>query len=381
MCRKSILLISFILALSLIGANVAFGVTTEVRVAAGEDDAEEKVASGSIDLTSSDLEITEEGGPEDNQLIGMRFNNIVIPQGAVISSAYVQFHVDETDVPGDNRPGTKFLRGEASDNAATFSSAASDISSRPTTSAEASWDWPEWLTTHEEGPDQQTSDISAVIQEIVDQPGWSAGNSLVLIITGSGENTAESFNGEAESAPLLHVEFISLVSLFPIPADGAIEVDTGTLEWTPGDNAVSHKVYLSTDETIDDADLIAETEMALVAAALDPGVTYYWRVDDVDADGNVTEGSLWTLATLDIAAHFPSPADADTWQPLDTQLSWTPGKDAIMHDVYFGTDEAAIAAADPGAFKGKLMDTSFDPGALESNTTYYWKIDECSHLV
>jgi len=209
MCKKLIVLTSFLLVLGLIGSNVVFADVIEVRVAAGEDDAEEKVASGDISLTSSDLEITEEGSPEDNQLVGMRFNDIAIPQGAIITSAYVQFQVDETDVPGDNRPGTKVIKGEASDNAAAFTDAAFDISSRPTTSAEASWDWPEWLTEDEEGPDQQTSDISAVIQEIVDQPGWASGNALVLIITGSGENAAESFDGEAESAPLLHVEFAS----------------------------------------------------------------------------------------------------------------------------------------------------------------------------
>jgi len=207
MCKKLFFLTSFLLVLGLVFANVASADVIEVRVAAGEDDSEEEVATGGIDLGSSDLEITEEGEPALNQLVGMRFNDITIPQGAVITSAYVQFQVDEVDVPGDNRPGTKFLRGEAVDNAVAFTDAAFDISSRPTTSAEASWDWPEWLTEDEEGPDQQTSDIAAVIQELVDQQGWSAGNSLVLIITGSGENAAESFDGEADAAPLLHIEF------------------------------------------------------------------------------------------------------------------------------------------------------------------------------
>jgi len=213
MCKRLFILLTFVVVLGLVSTNVVFGDVLEVRVAAGEDDSEEKVASGSIDLTSSDLEITEEGGPDDNQLVGMRFNDIAIPQGAIITSAYVQFQVDETDVPGDNRPGTRFLRGEAVDNAATFTDAAFDISSRPTTSAEASWDWPEWLTEDEEGPDQQTSDISAVIQEIVDRLGWASGNSLVLIITGSGENAAESFDGEADAAALLHIEFAQPVTI------------------------------------------------------------------------------------------------------------------------------------------------------------------------
>jgi hypothetical protein len=46
-----------------------------------------------------------------------------------------------------------------------------------------------------------------VIQEIVSRPGWVSGNALALIVTGSGKRTAESFNGDAAGAALLHVEY------------------------------------------------------------------------------------------------------------------------------------------------------------------------------
>jgi hypothetical protein len=59
----------------------------------------------------------------------------------------------------------------------------------------------------EAGPDQQTPDLSPVIQEIVDRPGWSSGNALAIIITGSGKRVAESFNGDANGAPLLHLRY------------------------------------------------------------------------------------------------------------------------------------------------------------------------------
>ena len=45
--------------------------------------------------------------------------------------------------------------------------------------------------------------------EVVARPGWSSGNSLVVIITGTGSRTAESFDGDAAGAPVLYVEFVA----------------------------------------------------------------------------------------------------------------------------------------------------------------------------
>ena len=46
-----------------------------------------------------------------------------------------------------------------------------------------------------------------MIQEIVDRAGWVEGNAVVIIITGSGARVAESYNGVAAAAPLLHIEY------------------------------------------------------------------------------------------------------------------------------------------------------------------------------
>jgi hypothetical protein len=46
-----------------------------------------------------------------------------------------------------------------------------------------------------------------VIQEIVDRSGWTSGNSLALVITGTGERVAESYDGKPSGARLLHVVF------------------------------------------------------------------------------------------------------------------------------------------------------------------------------
>jgi hypothetical protein len=51
--------------------------------------------------------------------------------------------------------------------------------------------------------DQRTPDLAEVIQEVVDQPGWSPGNALVLLVSGSGKRVAEAFDGVASAAPEL----------------------------------------------------------------------------------------------------------------------------------------------------------------------------------
>jgi hypothetical protein len=193
----------------------------EVRVAASSDDAEEAV-SGWVYLDSSDLELVFD---DSNQTVAMRFNGIYIPQGSTITWAYVQFQVDETDSEATDL----IIEGEASDNATTFVSSSGNISSRPRTTASAAWSPPPWTTIGEDGYDQRTPDIAPVIQEIVDRPGWTSGNSLVIIITGDGLRTAESYNGSQDGAPLLHVEYTTGPSNdTPVAADDSYTTEEGT---------------------------------------------------------------------------------------------------------------------------------------------------------
>ncbi|NNJ79075.1 MAG: DNRLRE domain-containing protein, partial [Xanthomonadales bacterium] len=173
----------------------------EVRVATGDDDAEERISNGNVNRTSSDLELISDGS--NTQLVGMRFTNVTVPNGANISSAYVQFQVDESNSGATNIN----IQGQAIDDAPQFTTTNSDISSRSRTSAIVPWAPAPWTTVGEAGPDQRTPDIAAVIQEIVDRPGWASGNDIVIIITGSGERTAEAYNGTSSGAPLLHIEY------------------------------------------------------------------------------------------------------------------------------------------------------------------------------
>ena len=114
----------------------------------------------------------------------------------------MQFMVDKTDSSACSLD----FHGEAADNPPTFKGA-SNITSRSTTAASVNWVPPAWTVVGQAGAGQQTPNLASVIQEIVARPGWVSGNSLVLIITGSGHRESESFNGNQPGAPLLHVEY------------------------------------------------------------------------------------------------------------------------------------------------------------------------------
>lgn len=180
--------------------GLAYAADIDVRVSASTDDAEER-ADGSVGRTSSDLELVFDRGGV--QTVGMRFNGITIPRGATVTNAYIQFTADERTSEATEL----VIQGEASNNATTFTNAAFGISIRPRTLGSVAWTPDPWLTAGQSGPAQRTPDITALVQEIVNRGGWESGNSLVIVITGSGERVAESFNGAQSAAPLLHVEF------------------------------------------------------------------------------------------------------------------------------------------------------------------------------
>jgi hypothetical protein len=183
-----------------ITATLAGSQVVEQRIAVGADDAEES-ATGTVSTGNKDLELVQE---KTLQTVGLRFRGLALPQGATIVSATVQFKADETDAVATDLT----FRAQAADNAPTFVNTVTNISSRPTTTASAVWSPPPWNLVGEAGPAQRTSDISAVVQEVVDRPGWASGNALVLVVTGSGKRVAFSFNGDAAGAPMLRVSYI-----------------------------------------------------------------------------------------------------------------------------------------------------------------------------
>jgi hypothetical protein len=174
--------------------------TLDVPIRAGADDAEENNSSGSVSLGSSDLELTTDGSTV--QTVGLRFTNVTVPRGATITNAYIQFSVDEVST------GTTSLNvaAQAADTAAAFTTATRNISARPRTTA-TPWTPASWPTVGARGPDQRTPNLATTLNAVVQRPGWTSGNALALIVTGTGRRTADAF--EDTPAPTLHLEYTS----------------------------------------------------------------------------------------------------------------------------------------------------------------------------
>ncbi|MFH1719124.1 MAG: LamG domain-containing protein, partial [Planctomycetota bacterium] len=181
----------------------------------------------------------------------------------------------------------------------------------------------------------------------------------------------------------------------PIPKDGAVVEDTWVnLSWSPGDFAVSHDVYLG--DNFDDVNNGTpgapgfrgnQTSTFYVAGfpgfaypdGLVPGTTYYWRIDEVnEAEPNSPwKGPVWSFSIPPKTAYNPDPPDGAEFVDPNAELSWTPGFGAKLHTVYLGTDFDAVNNAAGGAPQGL---TTYDPGTLELEKVYYWRVDEFDAL-
>ena len=82
----------------------------------------------------------------------------------------------------------------------------------------------------------------------------------------------------------------------PSPANGATEVlPDVVLSWTPGQEADTHDVYFGT--ATDDLVLVGpgQADTMYDAGQLTFDTTYYWRVDEIGADGTVYAGNVWSF--------------------------------------------------------------------------------------
>jgi hypothetical protein len=238
-------LLSFAIFLLLVGCSQNASVTPdptptispfEGRISSSDNDAEERL-DGSVNRSSTALDIVDDPSSSTNRVIGLRFEDIYIPNGATVRNAFVRFTTKEGSFDATDLT----IQAHASSNAAPIGSSTFGLSTRARTQASISWSPEEWLTFGEAGQAQTTPNLAPVIQEVVDRSGWQPRNSLLVLIEGTGRRVALSFDADPTAAPFLHVEF-----------DNSVQIDKFAVEPEPVD--------------------------------FGQGVTFGWSVTDTDGD-------------------------------------------------------------------------------------------------
>jgi regulation of enolase protein 1 (concanavalin A-like superfamily) len=178
------------------------------------------------------------------------------------------------------------------------------------------------------------------------------------------------------------------------PANGATGVATNSsLIWNRAFFATNFDVYLGTSAS-------TMTRVGNVAAQMDnnppstyfwtpalcSGTTYYWQIvsrtnaTPVDASmimssatrSFTTAGNSCSGGTPPAAPTNPSPSNGATGVSTSTSLGWSAGAAGTTFNVAFGT------ANPPPQVATGLSSSSYAPGALVANTTYYWRITAVS---
>ncbi len=310
-----------LLSVFLINLSSVWGATVSVRVSGDNDDAEELISDGDMYRGSTDLEFSYDSYHGGLQIVGMRFRNVAIPQGEVIDSAYISFETDETDSGTTNL----VIYGEDTDDANLFANNSGNISSRTKTTASVNWSPSAWNTVNEL---HQTVDISTIIKEIVDRPGWSSGNDLVIMIepgtgcTGSScQRTAESHDGVSSEAPMLVVNYgvgggscDTFHDQFSTESysrqDGTVNWATNWDEVGDNDNAVSGDIEIEGGQLQLEGEGSASTPLGAPYIQREADLSSYttatlsfdysesgdWEGnDDIEIYASVDGGSNWTL--------------------------------------------------------------------------------------
>ncbi|MHC4300134.1 MAG: DNRLRE domain-containing protein, partial [Planctomycetota bacterium] len=229
---------------------------------------------------------------------------------------------------------------------------------------------------------------------LVDFINSDTDNQITLLLrrtpgTSSSHNIAfASKENSNYSPPALNME-VATRAFGPDPANGAlIETTWASLSWRALDSAISHDVYIGDNlddvsDGVGDSFQVNQTDTTVlvgfpgfpIPGGLIPGTTYYWRIDEVnDADPNSPwKGSVWSFSISPETAYNPDPADGAEFVDPNQVFTWSPGYGAKLHTVYMGTSFDEVNDAAGGAPVGSA---SYNPGTLESEKVYYWRVDE-----
>ncbi|MBN1806481.1 MAG: hypothetical protein JW837_14630 [Sedimentisphaerales bacterium] len=216
-----------------------------------------------------------------------------------------------------------------------------------------------------------------------------AGNTYGLLMeyyeNGGGAVAQLSWSGPHTPKQIIPQAALSLPvkASSPNPSNRAVGVgQTATLSWGAGQEAASHELYFGTDpDAVKNADTASpeyKGSRALGAESYDSGklewgAAYYWRVDEVETDGTIRKGSLWSFTVADfiLIDDFESYNDLDPDDPASNRIFnvWIDGYDDPANGSLVGYENPPFAERTIVHGGSQSMPLSYDNSTAKSEAT------------
>jgi hypothetical protein len=217
---------------------------------------------------------------------------------------------------------------------------------------------------------------------------YRAGSNNWVFDTGAGDFRAQAAVVEDSSQEVLWRAGNDTNDVLRWDLDG---IDPSTLEewhhWAFVKDEIEGYMEIYFDgEPVASADVVDDTLSNVRNTPFNVGAGTYnnndfvGRMDDFRVFSSLPDmpclfrGGCWPIENE--CAWRPVPSDGSVDVAPDVELQWKPGDSVVEHRVFFGASWQDVnSMTDPCAVKS-VGDESYDPGPLEPNATYYWRIDE-----
>lgn len=276
------------------------------------------------------------------QTIGLRFQNVQIPQGVTITSASLEFEVNAASSVVTDLT----IKGELTDDAAPFTTAVNNISGRAKTAASVAWTGVvPWSTADDK---QSSPDIKSIVQEIVNRGGWCGGQNLAMIISGIGQRSATAYDGTMGDAPLLRVAYDPAT----IPAAGGCMNTTITKTISSGSDDAEENLGNSTisinssdlelpKDSSDQAIGLRFTDLAIPQGATIVSASLQFEVDEANA-GDAVSLTIYAQNSDDALAFSASAGNISSRPKTTASVAWNSVADPAIDSKLNSPDITAV---------------------------------------
>ena len=274
--------------------------------------------------------------PPVDQLVGLRFTDINIPQGATVTSAVLTVTASSSnDTLNGGDPIWRFS-AEATDNSPAFAATANNLSARAKTAATVDWAVPA-MTQNQA---YASPELTTVVQEVINRGGWCGKNDLTIFIdeVANGIRHIHSADGDTTLSPRLTLTYD------PATATGCYEaVETAQITGNYDD---AEQDGSSMNRTSSDLD-IADKRIGLRFREIEipQGATIVDAFIDFTADGNNSTGNPTVTIrgqAADDPGQFTNTNNNISSRPTTTaSVNWTTGNFS-HNNVYTTPDLKAI---------------------------------------